>query len=130
MHRHGLARSSIKVAKKQPYELEMNQAGFDKSFNSALVILDVVFCKGGVPKSLIDIGGGAGAWLLSAKQLGVVELVLVEGEWINKTTLNADFFQLTIRIWKEVFQNTVKNLQCAFALKLLNICRRKGQRVL
>jgi hypothetical protein len=82
------------VAKKQPYELEMNQAGFDKSFNSALVILDVVFSKGGVPKSLIDIGGGAGAWLLSAKQLGVEELVLVEGEWINKTTLNADFFSI------------------------------------
>jgi hypothetical protein len=82
----------VQVKTKQPYELEMNMAGFDRAFSSALVILKLVFSKSGVPKNIVDIGGGAGAWLLAANQLGVGELTLVEGDWINKTTLNTEMF--------------------------------------
>jgi hypothetical protein len=72
----------------------MNKAGFDRSFGSALVILELVFSKVGLPNNIIDIGGGAGAWLLSANQLGVGELTLVEGDWINETTLNTKIFSI------------------------------------
>ena len=68
----------VQVKTKQPYELEMNKAGFDRAFSSSLVILKLVFSKSGVPKNIVDIGGGAGAWLLAANQLGVGELTLVD----------------------------------------------------
>ncbi len=39
------------------------------------------------PKSVIDIGCGAGIWLASFKQHGVEDFVGVDGEWVKQTTL-------------------------------------------
>ena len=39
------------------------------------------------PASIVDIGCGAGYWLVSAAELGVRDILGVEGEWVLKTEL-------------------------------------------
>lgn len=39
------------------------------------------------PSSMVDIGCGAGYWLAEAMQLGIADVLGVEGEWINRTRI-------------------------------------------
>jgi hypothetical protein len=54
--------------------------------DSARVILPIVF-ETLKPASMVDVGCGAGHWLATATELGVREVLGVEGEWVKRTEL-------------------------------------------
>jgi hypothetical protein len=53
------------------------------SFESAKSVLPIVFNLIGTPSSIIDVGAGIGAWSSVSKELGVSEVVCLEGNWIE-----------------------------------------------
>lgn len=74
-----------------PKTYEDNFFGFhsDDSFNSAKEVIPVVlqFIK---PASVIDIGCGAGNWLYNWKELGVTDLLGVDGSYVRAEDLIID----------------------------------------
>lgn len=48
------------------------------------------------PKSLIDVGCGAGDWLAAALELGIDDVVGVDGEWVKNAELAIGFDRLVI----------------------------------
>ena len=74
-----------------PKTYQDNFFGFhsDDSFNSAKEVIPVVlqFIK---PASVIDIGCGAGNWLYVWKQLGVTDLLGVDGSYVKAEDLIID----------------------------------------
>lgn len=49
------------------------------SFEGAKKALDIIFSDGFLPKSLIDVGCGAGFWLLAASKCGVTKIQGIDG---------------------------------------------------
>ncbi len=49
------------------------------SFNSANVVLDYLFSIIGKPKSILDIGCGAGTWLAAAQERGIEDIFGLDG---------------------------------------------------
>jgi predicted RNA methylase len=56
------------------------------SYNSARAILSCVIPELR-PKSIIDVGCGRGAWLCAAKELGVREVVGLDGGYVDASKL-------------------------------------------
>lgn len=54
---------------------------------SAANVLPIVFEYAGLPRSVLDLGCGTGAWLAEAKGLGVKDVVGVDGAYVPKTQL-------------------------------------------
>lgn len=51
------------------------------------------------PESIVDFGAGVGAWLATARQLGVPEVVALEGEWVrdqSKVDENVPYFYVNL----------------------------------
>src|SRR5688572_30665246 len=49
---------------------------------SAAVLLPCVFELVGTPTSILDVGCGTGAWLATARELGVAEIIGVDGDYL------------------------------------------------
>ena len=60
------------------------------SIQSAQVILPIVFEQFGTPTTLLDVGGGEGAWSCVALDLGVQDVRLVDGNHVNPMELLID----------------------------------------
>jgi SAM-dependent methyltransferase len=58
----------------------------NRSYQSARVILDLLFSVY-KPRSVIDVGCGAGAWLAAAESLGCTVLDGVDGNWVDPAKL-------------------------------------------
>ena len=56
------------------------------STRSAQVVLPLVFERF-APKSIVDFGCGSGAWLSVAKNLGVDDVLGVDGPWVEQASL-------------------------------------------
>lgn len=69
-----------------PYPPEFFAAIAEGSRRSALRVLPHVFDLV-APRSVIDIGCGVGAWLNAADQLGVRDVVGVDGDYVDRTRL-------------------------------------------
>ena len=62
------------------------------SRNSAGAVAPLVI-KHLAPKSIVDVGCGSGEWLSAFRELGVTDLLGVDGAWANNAQRNADLFQ-------------------------------------
>jgi SAM-dependent methyltransferase len=58
----------------------------EQTRDSARVVLPIIF-ELLHPTSIVDIGCGAGQWLAVAMELGVADVLAVDGEWVLKTEL-------------------------------------------
>lgn len=76
-----------KLAKK--YEKFHSDEQQNNSYRSAKEFLSYLF-DSYKPKSMVDFGCGAGPWLTVAYELGVKDLLGIDGEWIEGKQLNAD----------------------------------------
>lgn len=84
------------------YNNEFQDQHLAGSLASAAVVLPILF-EFYEPKSIVDIGCGLGAWLKSARDLGVQNLLGLDGNYIDrkKLLINPDHFRaadLTERI--------------------------------
>lgn len=70
------------------YDADFYADQVEESAKSASVILPLVFAHWR-PTSLIDIGCGQGAWLAAAEALGVAELVGLDGDWVDRSSLRS-----------------------------------------
>lgn len=67
--------------------------------DNATVILPLAFGLTGIPRSLVDVGGGLGAWAAAAKTLGVEKVALVDGPWLRLEDLEVqveEFFPVNL----------------------------------
>jgi hypothetical protein len=63
-------------------------AGFkDSAIQSAEQVLPVVFNWTGQPGSICDVGCGLGTWLYVARQLGVEDVLGLDGSWVDRQKL-------------------------------------------
>jgi SAM-dependent methyltransferase len=62
-----------------PYDKAFYEAQQYRSRRSANVVLPVVFGLIGKPRSMVDVGCGVGTWLAAAKDLGVPEVLGLDG---------------------------------------------------
>jgi hypothetical protein len=65
------------------------------SFNSAKIILPIVLKMFPNIKSAVDLGCGAGVWLLALKDLGINNIMGYDGEWVGKEILKIPFENFT-----------------------------------
>jgi SAM-dependent methyltransferase len=63
------------------YTREFFDGQRDGSYRSAAVVLPIVFASSGI-KSIVDFGCGVGAWLRYAEELGLSDLLGLDGEWV------------------------------------------------
>ncbi|MBS0196612.1 MAG: class I SAM-dependent methyltransferase [Planctomycetes bacterium] len=79
-----------------PYTAQFFSGISDGSRRSALRVLPLVFALHPV-RSVVDVGCGAGAWLNAARQLGLSDVVGIDGDYVNREQLEipADRFVAT-----------------------------------
>jgi hypothetical protein len=53
------------------------------SYRSATKFFQHLF-KHYIPQSIVDFGAGVGTWLSAAKQLGISEVLAIDGNWVEK----------------------------------------------
>ena len=59
----------------------------ERSHAAAMIVLPLLI-KAGIPfKTVFDIGGGTGNWCLAAKKLGAESITLIDGAYVDPTTL-------------------------------------------
>lgn len=75
------------------YKEQFYEAQRDTAHHAALTILPTILalCK---PQSIVDLGCGWGGWLAAAGELGVANLVGIDGEWVK----HADLIDPSIRL--------------------------------
>lgn len=78
--------NKLELAKKYDSKFYRQQ---DKSYRSAKEFLPYLFSSY-KPSSMVDFGCGVGPWLSVAYELGVKDLLGIDGEWIEGKQLNAD----------------------------------------
>lgn len=52
------------------------------SRRSAETVLPLIFETTGVPNRIVDVGGGVGTWASTALELGVNEVLVLDGAWV------------------------------------------------
>jgi hypothetical protein len=53
------------------------------SYRSAIKFFQHLF-KHYIPSSVVDFGAGVGTWLTAAKQLGISDVLAIDGSWVEK----------------------------------------------
>jgi hypothetical protein len=72
-----------------PYDEEFFALHSGSSRSSAQVVLaPVLECLR--PESLVDVGGGIGEWASVAKELGVAEVLVVDGDYVDQSQLHVN----------------------------------------
>ncbi len=71
---------------KTTYDKDFYKSQMDGSRLSASIILPMVFNLIN-PKSMVDIGCGLGTWLSAASELGIKDILGVDGDYIDKDML-------------------------------------------
>ena len=87
----------------QPYTEEFYQGQRDGSRRSAKAIVPLVL-ELIQPKSVIDVGCGVGTWLSVFKELGVEEIVGLDGDHVDKKILQISEEQFSVRNLEKPFQ--------------------------
>jgi SAM-dependent methyltransferase len=84
------------VTAAEHYTAEFFNRQQEGSFQSALRILPLVFDLT-APRSVIDVGCGVGTWLAAARTLGVVDVMGLDGEYVDRRLLRIppDCFRAT-----------------------------------
>ena len=77
------------------YTQEGHSADSTRSHSSGLVILKKLFEDIGQVSSLLDVGGGIGTWSSAAKVLGVPQVELIDGPWVNTDDLMVSLEEFT-----------------------------------
>jgi hypothetical protein len=52
------------------------------SYHSAIKFLQHLF-KHYMPRSIVDFGAGVGTWLAAAKELGITDVLAIDGNWVK-----------------------------------------------
>jgi len=68
------------------YNKEFYDSQYDASKRSASVVLPIVVDLL-QPKSIVDIGCGLGAWLAIAREVGITDVLGIDGEYVDRQTL-------------------------------------------
>lgn len=74
------------MSNKNPYNLNFYQNRNNQTKYSAKSILELLFSYY-KPQSLIDFGCGVGTWIKTANELGVIDCLGIEGDWLEKKHL-------------------------------------------
>jgi hypothetical protein len=78
----------------QPYSTKIHSADYIRSLQSAKEILPLVLNKYKPISSVIDVGGGIGAWLHAAHDYNVGTLFLIDGDYVTKDHLKINEIKL------------------------------------
>jgi SAM-dependent methyltransferase len=80
-----------------------SETSYDRSFfeelssgsasSAAQILPEVVRVIG--PKSAVDLGSGTGEWLAALRNLGVTDVMGVDGDWVDRTALKIPIDQFT-----------------------------------
>ncbi len=70
-----------------PYDQEFYEHQRDGSRRSAAQVLPIAFEWVGMPSSIVDVGCGVGTWLAASVELGVSDIVGLDGDYVDKSQL-------------------------------------------
>jgi SAM-dependent methyltransferase len=68
------------------YDTKFFQDQSRGSYNSAKLILPIIFDLVS-PKSIVDVGCGVGTWLAACRELGVMDIAGIDGEYVDRRRL-------------------------------------------
>lgn len=74
-------------SKKQLYNREFYESRDVATRNSAEAILRVLFGAIPIPRRVVDFGCGVGTWLSVSQSLGAVDVLGVDGPWVDRDLL-------------------------------------------
>jgi SAM-dependent methyltransferase len=78
----------MEEATRSPYDQTFFEEQQDGSRRSAEIILPLAFQWARHPESVVDVGCGVGTWLDVACQLGVTEVLGIDGVWVDRAQLH------------------------------------------
>ncbi len=78
----------------QPYTAEIHKNEYRGSRQSARVILPLVLREYQGLTSIVDVGGGVGAWLDAAFEIGFTNLILIDSAYVDRSQIRIEQIKL------------------------------------
>jgi hypothetical protein len=102
----------------QPYKTQIHDSDYVRSKQSATIILPIVMGKYSGVSSIVDVGGGLGAWLHAGFENGVTELLLVEADYVTLDDVKCKQIELINHDLENALPNGLKRYDLAISVEV------------